>query len=179
VEPAPQNLLHQGGTIGSLPGSFFAPALEPFSGALSGERDGADLEMNVTLVVHGHFEYEHIGPLDLGINDLTVQVVDIGHAKVGGDRLSVGISYFALDAPLALRNRDHRIASNDLIASGLSVPTVDETHVGVVQRVIDVVEVIANAIQAHHVQADIRAFKFWISWQQERITFAKVSEDKP
>ena len=135
--------------------------------------------MNVVLVVHGHFEYEQVGALDLGVNDLTVQVVDIGHAKVGGDRLSVGISYLTLDAPLALRDRDHRIPFDDLIARGLSVPTVDETHVGVVQRVVDVVEIIANAIQAHRVQADIRAFKFWISWQRGRITFAKVSKDKP
>src|SRR5436309_13180782 len=101
--------------IGSLPGSFFAPALEPFSGALSGERDGADLEMNVTLVVHGHFENEHIGPLDLGINDLTVQVVDIGHAKVGGDRLSVGISNLTVDAQLARRDRGHRSPLDSLI----------------------------------------------------------------
>src|SRR6266705_5701831 len=176
MELAPQNLLHQGRTIGSLPGSFFAPAPEPFSGALSGERDGADLEMNVMLVVHGHFEYEHVGPLDLGINYLTVQVVDIGHAKVGGDRLSVGISYLTLDAPFALRDRDHRIPFDDLIARSLSVVAVAVTHVGVVQRVIDVVEVIANAIQAHRVQADIRAFKFWISWQRGRSTVAKVSE---
>src|SRR5438093_5744072 len=154
MEPAPQNLLHQGGTIGSLPGSFFAPALKPFSNALSGERDGADLEMNVMLVVHEHFEYEQVGPLDLRINDLTVQVVDIGHAKVGGDRLSVGISKLTLDAPLALRDRDHRIPFDDLIARGLSVPAVDETHVGVVQRVVDVVELIATAIHTHRIQAD-------------------------
>src|SRR5438309_12023576 len=138
MELAPQNLLHQGGTISSLPGSSFPPALEPFSGALSGERDGADLEMNVMLVVHGHFEYEHVGPLDLGINYLTVQVVDIGHAKVGGDRLSVGISYLTLDAPFALRDRDHRIPFDDLIARRLSLPAADKTHMCVVLRVVDV-----------------------------------------
>ena len=30
------------------------------------------------------------------------------------------------------------------------MPVVDETHVGVIQRIVDVVEVITDAIQAHH-----------------------------
>src|SRR6266849_4455784 len=177
MEPALENLCHQCSAIGSLRGAFLAPPLEPFSRVLSGKWYRADFEMDMVLVIYRHFEDQQICPLDLGVNDLAVQVVDIRHSEISGNRLAIGIFYKTPDAPLALLDGYHGIAFDNLVARRLPVPAVHETHMGVIQRVVDVVEVIADAIQAHRIEAHLPAFKFWISWQWRRLTFAKIDKD--
>ena len=178
MEPARENFSHQIRAIESFLRSLFPPPCEPFSGVSTRERYGPNLEMDVVFVVHGNFEDEKVRPLDLSVHHLAVQVVDIRHAEVSGDILTVGKSHIALDAPFALLDGNHRIALDDLIARRLSVPVVDETHVGVIQGVVDVVEVIANAIQTHHVQADLRPFKLRIPRQRRWVAFAHIREDQ-
>src|SRR5262245_4635205 len=111
--------------------------------------------MNVVFVVHRYFEDENIRPLDVSVHNLAVQVVDVRHPKISGQMLSVGKPHVALDAPLALLDGDDWSSFDDLIASRLPVPAVDKTHVSIIQRIVDVVKVIADPIQTHHVQADL------------------------
>src|SRR5262245_4278178 len=134
--------------------------------------------MNVVFVVHGHFEDENIRPLYLGIHHLAIQIVDVRHPEISGHILTVGKLHITLDAPLALLHGDDRIPFDDVIASRLPVPAVDETHMGIVQRIVDVVKIIADPIQTHHVQADLRIFKLRVSRQRRRFVFAHIPEDQ-
>ena len=54
----------------------------------------------------------------------------------------------------------------------------NKAHMGIVQRVVNIVEVIADPFETGDVEGDIRSFESWIARQWRRRAFAEISEDK-
>ena len=124
-----------------------APLLDPLAALFTLLRYGAHFEVNVTFIVHRYFENHHIGALDHRIDHLTVDEIDVGHAKEESSVLAVGIFDIALDPPFALLDGDDRVAEHDVVVHRVPMPLMHEAHVNAIERVVDVVEVIADAPQ--------------------------------
>src|SRR4029453_3061252 len=173
MELARENFSHQIRAIESFLRSPFPPPSKPLSSVSTRERYGSNLKMDMVFFVPGHFEDEKVRPFDLSVHHLTVQVVDVRHPEISGEILIVRKPHIAFDAPFTLLHGDARISLDDFVLGRLSVPVMNETHVGVIQRVVDVVEVIADAIQTHHIQANLRTFKLRVSWEGGWVTPCK------
>jgi hypothetical protein len=106
----------------------------------------------MTVVVNGDFENDNVGSFDLRINHLPVDKIDVGHSKEKSEILAVGIFDIAPDTPFRFFDGNHRIATHYVIVNRLPVALMHETHMGVIERVVDVVEVVANPPQRSDVQ---------------------------
>ena len=115
---------------------------------VAGERDGAHFEVNMVFVVHWNFEHHHVSPLDDRIDDLAVDKIDVGHAEEKSQILAVGIFDIAPDAPVRFFDGNDRIAKHDMVLRRVAVAPVHEAHMSVVERVVDVVEVVADTPNA-------------------------------
>ena len=60
-----------------------------------------------------------------------------------------------------------------MILHRVPVPLMHETHVHAVQRIVDVVEVVANPVQTGNVEGDFRTLKSWIARQRRRLALPR------
>ena len=133
--------------------------------------------MNMVFIVHRNFKDDYVRALDHGIDHLPVDEIDVGHTEKESKILSIRIPDVTFDAPFGLFDRNDRIAQYNVIIHRIAVPLMHEAHMGIVQGVINVIEVVANSLQRRDVKGNIGAFKALIARQWGRWAFTQISEE--